>query len=278
MKPKVIKVTVEGKEIEVCPVQDGKPVCVNDKGDEVPFDVAHAVSKVKEVSEERDILRGERDTLKTALGSYVVDGAPLDPEKAKEAVRTFANLDKGKLKDAAEVEEIKRATAAAYEAQITSLKSSHSGEVSTLRNQLYEAVVGEQFGTSTFVKERLVLPPDIARDTFGNKLQRNEKGEITGGWGFALEDGKMVPYLKGAKIFSSAKPGNVASFDEALAAMVNEYPHKESILKGSGAGGTGAQPNLGGSGGKKSVDRATFDAWGPEQQRNFIVTEKGSIA
>lgn len=44
----------------------------------------------------------------------------------------------------------------------------------------------------------------------------------------------------GNKIFSRARPGELADFDEALEVLVDQYPHKEQILKASGANGGGA--------------------------------------
>lgn len=55
------------------------------------------------------------------------------------------------------------------------------------------------------------------------------------------------------KIFSRARPGEVADFDEALETLIGGYQYKDSILKGSQAGGGGFQGGGQGSGAKKSL-------------------------
>ena len=71
------------------------------------------------------------------------------------------------------------------------------------------------------------------------------------GSAFKVEDGKIVAYDNaGNKIFSRSRPGELADFDEALETLVDQYPYKDQILKGSGASGGGAQQG-GGSGGQQ---------------------------
>jgi len=70
------------------------------------------------------------------------------------------------------------------------------------------------------------------------------------GQAFKVEDGKVVAYdPAGNKIFSRSRAGEVADFDEALEALVDQYPYKDQILRGSGASGGGASPGGGTSGG-----------------------------
>ncbi len=65
---------------------------------------------------------------------------------------------------------------------------------------------------------------------------------------------------------SPANPGEPASFDEALAIIVQAYPHRDTILKGTGASGSGAQ----GGGARvlagRHVTRAQFLALSPAGQ------------
>jgi hypothetical protein len=77
------------------------------------------------------------------------------------------------------------------------------------------------------IAEKLAVPADMVQATFGNR--------------FKIEDGKVVAYdANGNKIFSRARPGELADFDEALETLVEQYPYKDHILKGSGANGGGA--------------------------------------
>lgn len=75
----------------------------------------------------------------------------------------------------------------------------------------------------------------------------------------------------GNKIFSRSRPGDLADFDEALETLVDQYPYKDQILKGSGASGGGAQHAGGGGqkqtgnlGGTREERAAAFAAQYPE--------------
>ncbi|HEJ3129468.1 TPA: hypothetical protein SL290_006283, partial [Pseudomonas aeruginosa] len=55
----------------------------------------------------------------------------------------------------------------------------------------------------------------------------------------------------GNKLYSKARPGEAADFDEALEILVDQYPYRDQILKGSGHSGGGTPP-----GGKPSGSTA----------------------
>lgn len=57
----------------------------------------------------------------------------------------------------------------------------------------------------------------------------------------------------GQRIYSRARPGEVADFDEALESLVGGYPHKDSILKGGQGSGGGFQGGGGNKSGPKSL-------------------------
>ena len=83
---------------------------------------------------------------------------------------------------------------------------------------------------------------------------------------FKLEDGQVVAYgADGNKVYSRSSPGNPAGFEEALEMLVEQYPHRASILKGANASGGGAAPGGSGNGGggKKTMTRAQFDGLSP---------------
>jgi hypothetical protein len=84
------------------------------------------------------------------------------------------------------------------------------------------------------------------------------------GGAFKIEDGKVVAYdQNGSKIYSRARPGELADFDEAIESLVESYPHRDQILKGSGANGSGAGGNSGAGNGGKSISRQSFDSLDP---------------
>src|SRR5690606_9544426 len=119
-----------------------------------------------------------------------------------------------------------------------------TGKAQTLEQQLYSEKIGGSFARSKLIADKLAIPADLVQAKFGQQ--------------FKIEDGKVVAYDgNGNKIYSRARPGELADFDEALDSLVEQYPYNETILKASGASGSGApaggkppsiqQGNLGGS-------------------------------
>ncbi|WP_338067553.1 DUF6651 domain-containing protein, partial [Candidatus Fukatsuia symbiotica] len=61
------------------------------------------------------------------------------------------------------------------------------------------------------------------------------------------------------KVFSRRQPGEIAEFEEALEYLIEQYPHKDHILKASGHRGGGSQPTPQ-QNGQKTLKRSAFDA------------------
>jgi hypothetical protein len=258
MKLKTQEVTIDGKTVTVALLDDkGLPVYVHDNGQEVGFDAPGATNKIGQLNREAQGHREAKEAAETKLKAY--EGIE-DPEKAKEAIQTVANLAAGELKTAAQVQEIKdAATKAAKEQVDAAIKAKDdeiakvSGERDSMKTALDNELIGGGFSRSKFVGEKLVLPADIAQAQFGKH--------------FKVEDGKLVAYdAAGGKIYSTARPGELANFDEAIETLVNAYPAKDSILKGEMGGGGGAGDGGGGGGGGagRKLSRAQFDAMTPQ--------------
>ena len=86
------------------------------------------------------------------------------------------------------------------------------------------------FDGSNFLREKTVLPPDLAFSSFGQNFTVEEAGD-----GY-----KISAAINGQPILSRAKPGELATPEEALEAIIEAYPLKDRILKAPG-GGSGAQ-------------------------------------
>jgi hypothetical protein len=246
-------------------VQDGKPVYVHDDGKDVAFDAPAAASKITALNAEA---KGHREAKEIAeLRAKAFEGID-DPDKARSALATIANLDAGQLVQAGKVEEIKAAAIVAteekFKAQVLALTDqikTVSAERDTTTGMLYQEKIGGAFSRSKFVAEKIAVPPDMVQNTFGKA--------------FKVEDGKTVAYGDdGNKIYSRARPGELADFDEALEALVDRYPFRDNILKGSGATGSGAQTSTGRQGGK-SISRSQFDAMSPADQ-SAAATDKNT--
>lgn len=226
MKLKTIE--VNGQSYAV--IQDGKPVYVHEDGSEVPHDAPHTVATISRLNGEAKTHREAKEQLEKQVKAF--EG--LDPEQAKQALITVQNLDMKKLVDAGEVEKVKveitEALKKTYEPQLQQLQQ----ERDAVQQQLHGELIGGGFARSKFIQDNIAVPMDMVQNTFGKN--------------FKIEDGKVVAYgADGQKIYSRSRPGEVADFDEALETLVGGYQHKDSILKGSQAGGGGFQG--GGQGG-----------------------------
>ncbi|EHU1527872.1 hypothetical protein J671_3606 [Acinetobacter sp. 1130196] len=229
----------------------GLPIYVHDDGKEVGFDAAQAVGKISSLNAEAKTHREAKEAAEKSL--KVFEG--LDPEKAKAALETMANLDAKKLVDAGEIEKVKaeltEALKKSYEPQIQQLTQ----ERDSVQAQLHKELIGGGFARSKFIQEKIAVPADMIQATFGNN--------------FKIEDGKVVAYgVDGQKIYSRTKHGEVADFDEALETLVGGYQHKDSILKGNqstgggygGQGGGGNNSNVGNMGGTIQERQAAIAA------------------
>lgn len=220
-------------------VRDGKPVFVRDDGSEMEFDAPRAIAKINELTGEAKGHREAREAAEAKLSAF----GDLDPAKAKEALEAAAS---GKNKP--DMEALKAEVAKSYEPIVQ--------ERDALKGQLNGLALENAFKGSKFVSDRLAIPADFAQSYFAKQ--------------FKVENGKAVPLnADGNPIYSRNAPGEVASFDEALEIMVSSHPHKDSILKGSNANGSGAEPNKSQSDGGKTVTRTQFDTMSQPERATF---------
>ncbi|CAH2606425.1 conserved protein of unknown function (plasmid) [Rhodovastum atsumiense] len=235
-----LKLTADGHAV----VQDGKPVYVADDGKEIAFDYTATLATISRLNGEA---KGHRERAEAAEGKLKLFEGIEDPEAARKALGTVANLDAKKLIDAGEAERVRTEAIKAVEDKYRPIVKERDG----LQAALVDEKIGGAFSRSKFIADRLAIPGDLARAAFGSA--------------FALEDGKIVAKDRaGNRIYSRARPGEVADFDEALESLVDAYPHRDSILKGTGASGSGAAGSGGtGGAGRRTITRAQFDALEP---------------
>jgi len=240
-------------------VQDGKPVYVHDDGKEVAFDAATTISTIARLNSEAKGHREAKETAEKALKAF--EGIS-DPEAALRAMTTLKNLDDKKLVDAGEVEKVKAEAIKAVRAEFEPIVK----ERDSLKGELYGEKIGGSFARSKFIADKIAIPSDLLQARFGNN--------------FEIKDGKIVAKdHAGNAIYSRAKPGEVADFEEAIEMLVDAYPQKDSIMKGTGSSGSGARPGGGNSGnGAKAMPRSQFEKLAPAEQMakmkdGFTLTE-----
>lgn len=250
MKLKTLE--VDGK--TYAEVQDGKPVYVEDDGKEVAFDAPGTRNTISRLNAEAKSHREAKEAAEKTLKSF--EGIE-DPAAAIKALETVANLDSKKLIDAGEVEKVKAEASKAFQTQLDEA----NGKAKALEDQLYAEKIGGSFARSKIIADKFAIPADLVQARFGQA--------------FKVEDGKTVAYdANGNKIFSAARPGELADFDEALQVLVDQYPYKDQILKGSGASGGGAGGSGGGQGGARTMSREQFSKLSPTEQMAAVTGDK----
>jgi hypothetical protein len=220
---KLKTVEVDGKQYAV--IEDGKPVYTDDDGKDVAFDAVGTRNTITRLNAEAKSHRERADGFeKTAKAFEGIE----DAAAAKKALEIVANLDAKKLVDAGEIEKVKGEISKAFQTQLDEANNKAQG----LEQQLYAEKIGGSFARSQYIAEKMAVPADMVQATFGSN--------------FKIEEGKVVAYdAQGQKIFSRSRPGELADFNEALETLVSQYPHRDHILKGSGAQGTGAHTTNG---------------------------------
>lgn len=234
----------------------GFPVYLHDDGKEIGFDADQAFQKINSLSAEAKTHRLAKEQAETSLKAF--EGIE-DPAAAKKALETLKNFDDKKLVDAGEVEKIKLEAIKAVEEKYAPIVQ----ERDAFQSQLHSELIGGGFARSKFIQDNIAVPVDMIQATFGKNFQ--------------IENGKVVAVgADGQKIYSRTRPGEIADFDEALETLVGGYQHKDSILKGSQAGGGGFQGNQGGKGGSKVLSRDQFESLDPTSKAQFA-REGGQI-
>jgi hypothetical protein len=235
-------------------VQDDKPVFVADDGKEIVFDYPATLATIARLNAEAKGHREEKETLAEKFKPF--EGIE-DPVKAMKALEIVKNLDDKKLIEAGEVDKVRAEAKAAYDEQVKSIEKRYQpiiGERDKFKGDLQREILGGAFSRSKFIADKLAVPADIVQARFGNS--------------FIIEAGNKIVGLdaKGERIFSRGRPGEVADFDEALEALVEEYPYRDTIVKGSGASGSGAGGSTRTIGGKKTMTRTQFEGLGAAEK------------
>jgi hypothetical protein len=250
---KLQTVEIEGK--TYAEVQDGKPVYM-DGEKQVAFDAPGTVATITRLNGEAKSHRERAEAAEKSLKGF--EGIT-DPAAAIKALETIQNLDDKKLIDAGEVEKVKQAAIKAKDEEY----KPYVEKATALENALRQEKIGGSFARSKFIADKLAVPVPMVEKTFGEH--------------FSLEDGKMIAKdANGNAIYSKSKPGELADFDEALETLVEAFPYRDSIMKGTGHSGGGAKQGSGGQS-SKTMSRAEFDAM-PHADRQAKLGEGYTLA
>ncbi len=223
-------------------LKDGMPVYVHSDGKEIAFDAPAAMNKISELNAESADNRRAAKSAKEALKQF--EGIE-DAGAALKALQTMQNLDEKKLVDAGEVDQLKKSLGEAFTREKDSLNEKLSGKDALIRR----LTVSTKFGQSQFIRDKTLLPPDIAERSFGGNF---EVEEVDGAV-------RVVGKLNGNPIFSREKPGEYAGFEECISTIIDARQDKTSILKGSNTSGSGAHGGNGSGGNPEENPYKTGD-------------------
>lgn len=227
------------------------PVFVHPDGKEAPLDGDATIATISRLNGEARTHREGKEAAEAALKPFK-DAGITDVAAAAKALATVKNLDEKSLVAAGERDRAVSEAVKSVEEKFAPIVKEHGD----LKSQLNNHLIGGAFSSSKFIAEKFAAQGpagvEIARALFANR--------------FAVEEGKLIAKdAQGNKLYSRSKPGEFADADEAIELMVDSYPHKASLLKGSGGSGGGA-PGGGGGGGKRTITRAQFEALSPAER------------
>lgn len=184
-------------------------------------------------AEKRDLLRevmDKKNKLKEATAAAAAAAEQLkafegvDVAKYRELVRKEKEAETAAAEARGDFEAVKKSMAEAHstekktlEQRIAELESSLAAKDQTIDN----LTVGNDFGSSSFIRDSLTLTPTKARQLYGDH--------------FEVKDGKTMAYDK-PKSAANRNPlvdasGNPLVFDEAFKRIIEADPDKETLLK-----------------------------------------------
>ncbi len=202
--------------------EGGHPVYIDDDDPtkEYEIDAPGAQAKINTLTTESNDRRKKLGTMTTDLATATTTIGTLQTE-------VDAIDDKNRVK----MDEYKNSINEGWEAKEKTWQDTEKG----LNTKLFNATTGTQFASSTVVK-KTVLPPDVAKATFGHHFK---------------PDGTATN-AAGNPIYSKSSPGEFAKFDEAIEVLIDERPDRDSIWKATDASGSGG--HTGGDGGDGGGD------------------------
>lgn len=252
---KLKTLTIDGK--TYAEVDGDKPIYTDDAGKDVAFDAPGTVATISRLNGEAKGHREAKEAAEAKLKTF--EG--VDPAAARDAMDKLSKIDAKKLVEAGDMD---AAIAAAIKPYTEKLSAAEQRE-QEMTTTLHKSLIGNGFGQSKFAAEKLTpAGVDLLRTMFADRMK--------------VEGGQVVGYdQNGQKLYSKARPGELASFDEVVESLVDSYPHKDHILKGVG-GGSGAQHNNGGgSSGGKTKTLEDFNAMSPKDRAAFMA-KGGAVA
>ena len=183
----------------------------------------------KESKERRTALNAAKKELST-FQDLGIDIESYDTWKADatKALDTIKNLEDNKLVEANKVEDIKKqvrdevlAEKARSEKQYKDLLAEREASLNTVNGQVRSLVVDNQFHSSKYIPNDLIVTPTMARKIFGDNFKAEMVNNKT----------QAVGYMNGEPVMSKSNVGEFAPFEEALKHMIDTDPDRDAYIK-----------------------------------------------
>lgn len=236
------KLKVDDKGVPVLDA-NGNYIYIKPDGTDYIADIAQMVGKIADLGREAADHRKRGDTAEATLKKFT-DAGVTDPEAAKTALATVKNIKDGDLISAGKVEEVRREITASVQGKLDAAETA----TKELKSRLNNTLLDNAFKSSPFVKDKLILPADLARSSFASHFEVTDDGKI------------KAKDAKGNQIYSIKRAGEDADFDEAIEILVSNRTDKNALLKGANNRGSGNEGGgAGNGGGKRTILRTEWD-------------------
>jgi hypothetical protein len=209
--------------------------------------VALAAEKAKllrEVMEKKTKLKeAEKKATDAAAALAAYEG--VDPAKVKELLKKEKDAETTAAEARGDFDRVKSMMAEEHTKEKKSLEDrikDLEGALSGKDEAINTLTIGNDFGSSTYIKEHLTLTPAKSRQLYGSH--------------FETEDGRSVGYDKPKGAANRTKlvnaSGDPLPFDEAFKRIIDADPDKETLLKAKVVPGSGSNSNQ-----TKTVEKKT---------------------
>lgn len=208
---------------------------LEDTGKDTKTLAAEKAKLLREVMDKKTKLKdAEKKVADAAAAIAAYEG--IDPAKVRELVKKEADAEKAAAEAKGDFDRVKAMMVEEHgkekkvlEDKIAELTAARAADADMINN----LTVGNDFGSSVFIKETLTLTPSKARALYGAH--------------FEIQDGRTVAFDKPAgkpnRTLLVNASGDPLAFDEAFKRIIDADPDKETLLKAKIAPGAGSSSN-----------------------------------
>jgi len=240
----------EPKEWKIKTGEDGAPaidgtkvVFIAPDGKDLPLDPPAMYTKIAELNSENKKRREAAEGLQATVDLFEgIEDIPAWKKQADEAIETVTNFNDKDWMKAEKVEKLKADMKDSYNEKVEAQKASFNSAladkdavIGKKDAQIHKLLVSNNFAIHPLFggpKPKTKLTPELAEAYFSKnfKLEENDKtGELN-----------LVAYHDPGSfdqpIYSRERPGEVATFSEAMDQLWDAYPGKDALTAASGSG------------------------------------------